>query len=60
MLDQFSPGKHAGSSTLRDWVERFRPVRLFCGHIHETAGLTERLGATECVNVGKQGFTFEL
>lgn len=59
-LDEFPPGKHAGSFTLREWVERVQPVRLFCGHIHEAAGLTERLGATECVNVGKQGFTFEI
>jgi Icc-related predicted phosphoesterase len=59
-LDEFSPGKHAGSSTLREWVERVRPAYLFCGHIHETAGLSERLGSTECVNVGKQGYTFEM
>ena len=59
-LDEFSPGRHAGSSTLREWVERVRPAYLFCGHIHETAGLSERLGSTECVNVGKQGYTFEI
>jgi Icc-related predicted phosphoesterase len=59
-LDEFSPGRHAGSSTLREWVERVQPVHLFCGHIHETAGLSERLGSTECVNVGKQGYAFEL
>ncbi|HXJ16413.1 MAG TPA: metallophosphoesterase [Candidatus Polarisedimenticolia bacterium] len=58
-LDEFSPGKHAGSSTLREWVERVQPARLFCGHIHEAAGLSERLGSTECVNVGKQGYSFE-
>jgi uncharacterized protein len=59
-LDEFAPGKHAGSSTLREWVERVQPAYLFCGHIHEAAGLSERLGATPCVSLGKQGYLFEL
>ena len=59
-LDEFSPGKHAGSSVLREWVERVRPAYLFCGHIHEAAGLSERLGATQCISLGKQGYLFEL
>lgn len=59
-LDEFAPGKHAGSPTLRNWVERANPVFLFCGHIHETAGKSEMLGATKCVNVGKQGCIIEI
>lgn len=59
-LDEFSPGKHAGSPALRAWVERTQPPFLFCGHIHESAGLRDQLGATSCINVGKQGYTVEL
>ena len=59
-LDQFAAGKHAGSTALRDWVERVQPLYLFCGHIHEAAGLTETIGATKCVNVGKSGLVFEI
>jgi uncharacterized protein len=59
-LDEFAPGKHAGSPTLRAWVERAAPAFLFCGHIHETAGKTERLGSTQCINVGKQGYALEI
>ena len=59
-LDEFAPGKHAGSPTLRAWVERTQPAYLFCGHIHETAGLTDRIGATQCLNVGKQGYVLEV
>jgi hypothetical protein len=59
-LDEFAPGKHAGSPALRAWVERAQPKYLFCGHIHETAGLTERLGNTQCINVGKQGYAIEV
>ena len=59
-LDEYAPGKHAGSPALREWVLREQPVRLFCGHIHETAGLADRLGSTECINVGKRGYTIEI
>jgi Icc-related predicted phosphoesterase len=59
-LDEFAPGKHAGSPTLRTWVERVQPAYLFCGHIHECAGRSDRVGATQCFNVGKQGYTLEI
>jgi uncharacterized protein len=59
-LDEYAPGKHGGSTALRTWVEREQPPYLFCGHIHETAGLSDQLGATQCVNVGKDGFALEI
>jgi len=33
---------------------------FFCGHIHETAGRSDRIGQTQCINVGKQGYTLEV
>jgi hypothetical protein len=59
-LDEYAPGKHAGSPALRAWVEREQPAFLFCGHIHETAGMSDSLGATQCFNVGKQGYALEM
>jgi Icc-related predicted phosphoesterase len=59
-LDEYAPGQHAGSPTLRTWVEKEKPLYLFCGHIHETAGMTDRLGTTQCINVGKEGYTIEV
>ncbi|HUO33908.1 MAG TPA: metallophosphoesterase [Candidatus Acidoferrum sp.] len=59
-LDEYAPGKHAGSPALRSWVEAHHPARLFCGHIHETAGLSEQFGTTDCRNVGKQGLPVEI
>lgn len=59
-LDEFAAGKHAGSPTLRKWVERIQPLYLLCGHIHEAAGMTDRIGTTQCVNVGKQGYVLEI
>jgi uncharacterized protein len=59
-LDEFAAGKHAGSPTLREWVDRVQPLYLFCGHIHECAGRSDRLGATQAFNVGKKGYTLEV
>jgi Icc-related predicted phosphoesterase len=59
-LDQVAPGRHAGSRVLRDWVERVQPRYLFCGHIHECAGKSDRVGATQCFNVGKLGHLVEI
>jgi Icc-related predicted phosphoesterase len=62
-LDQagpFSRGEHAGSRVLREWVTRVQPAHLFCGHIHECAGRTDRIGQTECLNVGKEGYLLEI
>ena len=59
-LDEYAPGKHAGSPAVREWVEREQPAYLFCGHIHEAAGLRDSIGATQCLNVGKRGFSIDL
>jgi Icc-related predicted phosphoesterase len=59
-LDEYAPGKHAGSPALRAWVEREQPPFLFCGHIHETAGLSDKVGETLCINVGKEGYAVEV
>jgi uncharacterized protein len=59
-LDEYAPGQHAGSPALRTWIEREKPVILLCGHIHETAGMSDRLGSTQCFNVGKQGYMLEV
>jgi Icc-related predicted phosphoesterase len=59
-LDEFAAGKHAGSPTLREWVDRVQPLYLFCGHIHECAGRSDRLGTTQAFNVGKKGYAVEV
>ncbi len=59
-LDEFAPRQHAGSRSLREWVEREQPAYLFCGHIHECAGRSDRIGSTQCFNVGKAGYLLEI
>src|SRR5579871_442546 len=37
-LDATSSGFHAGSSAIREFIDREQPEYFFCGHIHEAAG----------------------
>jgi uncharacterized protein len=59
-LDQVGPNRHAGSKVLYEWIERVQPAYLFCGHIHECAGKSDRIGATQCFSVGKAGYLLEI
>ena len=59
-LDRVRDGVHAGSRSIRDFVDRRQPDYLFCGHIHETEGVEIALGKTKAVNVGKGGYLLEL
>ena len=59
-LDRVRDGVHAGSRSVRDFVDRQQPDYLFCGHIHEAEGVEIALGKTKAVNVGKRGYLLEL
>ena len=54
------PGLHAGSTAVRDFIEKYQPEHFFCGHIHEAEGAAIRMGKTRARNVGKAGFLLEL
>lgn len=59
-LDRVRDGLHAGSRSVRDFIEKHQPSYFFCGHIHEAEGLTIEMGATRAWNVGKKGYLLEL
>lgn len=59
-LDQVRPGLHAGSTAVRDFIDRHQPELFFCGHIHEAEGVEITLGKTRARNVGKRGYMLEL
>jgi Icc-related predicted phosphoesterase len=59
-LDRLSGGGHAGSTAVRDFVDRHQPRWFFCGHIHEAEGVVTRIGETRAVNVGKKSYLLEL
>jgi len=43
----------AGSKAVRDAVERYQPLLVLCGHIHESIG-TSNIGRTLCMNPGSE------
>ena len=59
-LDQVRPGVHAGSTAVRDFLERYQPDYFFCGHIHEAEGVAVEIGKVRARNVGKAAHLLEL
>lgn len=44
-------GKHAGSKAILEYIRKYQPKYVFCGHIHEAKG-KKKIGKTEVYNVG--------
>ena len=59
-LDEIRQGLHAGSSAVREFIDKHQPRWFFCGHIHEAAGRSIEMGVTRAVNVGRRGYLLEL
>jgi Icc-related predicted phosphoesterase len=59
-LDRVRPGLHAGSRSVREFIEKYQPEHFFCGHIHEAEGVAIEMGRTRAKNVGKAGHLLEL
>src|SRR3989344_5693414 len=47
-------GKHAGSKLILDYIKKYQPKYVICGHIHEAKG-KKKIGKTTVVNVGHSG-----
>ena len=58
-LDRVRKGVHAGSSAVREFIEKHQPAAFFCGHIHEAEGVRIRLGETPCFSPGKRGYVLD-
>jgi Icc-related predicted phosphoesterase len=59
-LDQVRRGLHAGSKSVREFIEKHQPEYFFCGHVHEAEGVEIALGKTRARNVGKKAHLLEL
>jgi Icc-related predicted phosphoesterase len=59
-LDQVRPGLHAGSTAVREFIEKHQPEYFFCGHIHEAEGVEIQMGKTRARNLGKKAYLLEL
>ncbi len=51
LLDTVSNGAHVGSPRIRSFIEKWKPLLVLSGHIHESAAIDE-IGPTRLVNPG--------
>jgi len=47
--------KHAGSRVILDYIRKYQPKYVFCGHIHEGEGM-KKIGRTKVYNLGFAGY----
>jgi Icc-related predicted phosphoesterase len=59
-LDEIRHGLHAGSTAVREFIDKHQPRWFFCGHIHEAGGRAIEMGTTRAMNVGRRGYLLEL
>lgn len=60
ILDVSSRDQHLGSTAVRNQINTKPPMLVVCGHIHESSGQRAKLGSTDVVNAGPDGFIFQL
>jgi Icc-related predicted phosphoesterase len=53
-------GRHLGSTSVLDAIERKRPALVVCGHIHQCWGREATIGTTPVLNVGPEGRLLEI
>jgi len=49
-----------GSKAVRKAIEKFQPDLFISGHVHEAEGLSEKIGKTKVISVGKKGKIIEI
>lgn len=54
------PMGHVGSKSYTDFIIKYQPLLVFCGHIEENNGKVDRIGNTTIINPGPDGRIIEL
>lgn len=49
-----------GSLALKKAIKEFQPDLFISGHIHEAEGLSEKIGKTKVINIGRKGRIIEI
>ncbi|PIN73401.1 hypothetical protein COV20_04195 [Candidatus Woesearchaeota archaeon CG10_big_fil_rev_8_21_14_0_10_45_16] len=52
--------KHVGNKDYQKFIERVEPKLVLCGHLHETAGQSQKIGKMLLINPGWEGKVVEL
>ncbi len=49
-----------GSPAVKRAIDKFQPDIALCSHVHEAAGIEEKIGKTRLINVSKKGKIIEI
>jgi len=49
-----------GSAAVKKAIKEFKPDIAICSHIHEAAGIEEKMGKTKVINVSRKAKVFEI
>jgi hypothetical protein len=49
-----------GSKSVEKAIKEFQPDIAICGHIHEAAGMEEKIGKTRVINVARKEVIFDI
>jgi len=52
--------EHAGNKSYRDFIHEEKPLLVICGHLHENAGVQDKIGKTVVINPGPEGKLIEI
>jgi hypothetical protein len=47
--------QHCGNKTLKQFIVKTKPELVICGHLHETAGIEDKISKTLIINPGPYG-----
>lgn len=50
----------AGNKSIRDFIRKYSPKLAISGHLHENAGIKDKLDKTKLVNPGPWGMILEV
>ncbi len=59
-IGDIARGTHLGSQAVRAAIDQASPRLLVCGHIHDSWGTDETVGATRVINAGPAGVVVEV
>ncbi len=52
--------RHVGCSSYFDFIKKYKPLLVLCGHLHENFGVRDKIGKTLIVNPGPEGMVFQI
>ncbi len=53
-------GGHVGNKSITEFIHKYKPMLAVSGHLHENAGIEDRMNDTLVINPGPDGMIFDL